>query len=387
MTIYLGTGGNDTLIGLDDIDDEFRGGLGDDILVGGGSAFDWASYTDAPSAVTVNLATGTSTGGGDSDTLDGIEGVYGSSHNDIVIGDDNDNSLDGGDGDDWLVGGLGNDILYGGKGFDWVDYSNAASSVTLNLSTFSPGTSSGGEDNDTLYGFEAVMGSDYNDNIAGNILSNVLNGGSGNDKLNGGIGVDTLIGGSGNDTFLIDNTGDIVNENFNEGTDKVNSKVTYTLPENVENLTLKGTLAINGVGNDLANKLTGNSAANQMSGGAGNDILNGGAGVNTLAGGTGKDIFRFTTTGHIDVITDFTVIDDTIQLEKDIFTAFTTIGTLAMSHLIIGTQALDANDFIVYDNVAGTLLYDADGNESGIAIQIAILGNGLNITNADIVVI
>jgi len=60
-------------------------------------------------------------------------------------------------------------------------------------------------------------------------------------------------------------------ENLNEGTDTVQSSVTYTLGANVENLTLTGSAAINGTGNDLNNVLTGNSAANVLTGGAGND--------------------------------------------------------------------------------------------------------------------
>ena len=66
-------------------------------------------------------------------------------------------------------------------------------------------------------------------------------------------------GGPGNDTYLVDNTGDVVTENSNEGTDTVQSSITYTLGANVENLTLTGTAAINGTGNALDNVLFGNS--------------------------------------------------------------------------------------------------------------------------------
>ena len=47
-------------------------------------------------------------------------------------------------------------------------------------------------------------------------------------------------GGPGNDTYLVDNAGDVVTENFNEGTDTVQSSLTYTLGANVENLTFTG---------------------------------------------------------------------------------------------------------------------------------------------------
>ena len=48
--------------------------------------------------------------------------------------------------------------------------------------------------------------------------------------------------------------------------------------DNVENLTLTGSDAIDGTGNDLDNVLTGNSAAKTLDGGAGADTLLGGAG-------------------------------------------------------------------------------------------------------------
>jgi hypothetical protein len=38
----------------------------------------------------------------------------------------------------------------------------------------------------------------------------------------------------------------------NEGTDVIQSSVTYTLTDNVENLTLTGSAAINGTGNILS---------------------------------------------------------------------------------------------------------------------------------------
>ncbi|MBA3755275.1 MAG: calcium-binding protein [Nitrosomonas sp.] len=250
-----------------------------------------------------------------------------------------------------------------------------------------------------------ATGNSQNNIITGNNAANQLNGDSGNDTLNGGAGDDTLtgwlgadsmLGGLGNDTYLVENAGDVVTEILNQGTDTVSSRLTYTLPINVENLTLTGTSAVNGTGNGQNNIITGNNVANQLNGGAGNDTLNGGAGndvlngetgTNTLTGGTGNDIFKFTTTAHIDTITDYNVANDTIQLENAVFTALTTTGTLAFSQFRIGTQALDANDFIIYNNVTGALLYDANGNGAGAAVQIATIGVGLAMTNVDILVV
>jgi Ca2+-binding RTX toxin-like protein len=83
----------------------------------------------------------------------------------------------------------------------------------------------------------------------------------------------------------------VVTEQLNEGTDTVQSAVTYMLGANVENLTLTSGAAINGTGNSLNNVLIGNSASNTLTGGAGNDTLDGGVGNDTLVGGAGNDTY------------------------------------------------------------------------------------------------
>jgi len=232
-----------------------------------------------------------------------------------------------------------------------------------------------------------LLGMAGNDVLQGGAGNDTLDGGAGNDTLRGWSGVDTMIGRGGNDSYFVENAGDIVTEGLNAGIDNVSSRLTFTLPANVENLVLTGASAINGTGNGLANVITGNSAVNQLNGGSGNDTLDGGNGTDVLTGRAGNDIFKFTTKGHTDTITDYNVVSDTIQLENAVFTALTTTGTLGASQIRVGEQALDANDFIIYNNVTGALRYDADGAGAGVAVQIATIGIGLNLTNADIVVI
>ncbi|MFH1159137.1 MAG: type I secretion C-terminal target domain-containing protein, partial [Pseudomonadota bacterium] len=114
-------------------------------------------------------------------------------------------------------------------------------------------------------------------------------------------------------------------EASSEGTDIIQSSVTYTASSNVENLTLTGSSAINGTGNTLDNVIIGNSGANTLSGGSGNDALYGKDGLDTLTGGDGADIFVFeaaTAYNNIDVISDFsTGAGDAIDL-SDLLTSY-----------------------------------------------------------------
>ncbi|ESQ90951.1 hypothetical protein ABAC460_07690 [Asticcacaulis sp. AC460] len=163
-----------------------------------------------------------------------------------------DNLLDGGAGIDTMKGGLGNDtyvvsiasdqvLEYAGEGTDLVQ---SACSLTLGANL----------ENLTLTGANAV-------NATGNSLNNVLTGNSATNNLSGGAGDDTYIVGAG----------DIVVESTGNGTDTVQSDITWSLAANVENLVLTGANAVNGTGNTLNNSLTGNSAANILSGGLGDD--------------------------------------------------------------------------------------------------------------------
>ena len=124
---------------------------------------------------------------------------------------------------------------------------------------------------------ENVNGSHYGVNtIVGNDADNTFD-------VRIGIysGANTLTGGKGNDTYLIHSAQDVVIENLGEGSDTVLASVTYTLPANVENLTLTGTAAIDGTGNGLNNVISGNAGDNTLIGGAGGDTLDGGAGIDT----------------------------------------------------------------------------------------------------------
>jgi Ca2+-binding RTX toxin-like protein len=148
--------------------------------------------------------------------------------------------------------------------------------------------------NDTFTGTggqDIINGEGGNDTLNGGAEDDQLIGGAGNDMLTGGTGADTMTGGAGDDIFQVENAGDVVVENANEGIDQVRASITYTLGANVENLQLTGAAAINGTGNGLNNVIVGNSAANVLSGLGGDDTIQGGGGADTYIGGTGNDIY------------------------------------------------------------------------------------------------
>ena len=459
-------------------------------------------------------------------TLDGGAG------NDVLVGGEGNDTIIGGTGNDTMTGGIGNDI-YEVDSLADVVVENAAEGTDLvrafvnnvNLATLSANV-----ENLTLMG-AVVSGT-------GNALNNILTGNASSNTLDGGVGADTMIGGAGNDTYIVDNVGDVVTESAGQGTDTIQSSITYSLAlyADVENLTLTGVAAINATGNAEANTLTGNGAANtlvggagndilsggngndvlvggtgvdtllggngvdtfvfnlgdsglvagqrdlisdfargtdfvdlssfggslnfvngsltaanqvavslngsntlvqvsgadlnpvltfevagtqamsivdfigvyvppvtyigtagadiwtgtggndtaygnagndRLNGGAGNDILSGGLGTDTLIGGVGSDTFVFDTAPNSvtnrDTISDFNAAADKISLSRSIFTSLTPTLALDPTMFVVGTRALDANDYIIYNSANGLLSYDADGNGAGAAIQFALL--------------
>ncbi|MFB0873316.1 MULTISPECIES: calcium-binding protein [unclassified Sphingobium] len=377
--LFTGTGAYTAYQGGDGNDRYVAGGGFD--LFDGGEGVDSVSFAGYASGVTVDLAAlGLYEGDLRRITLTNVENVQGTRYDDRLTGNGAANLLTGGlgadnivggAGDDVIEGGYGSDILTGGPGIDTLSYENARTGVVVSLATTGP-QSTRGAGIDTVSGFENLRGSNSADVLIGDNRGNVISGLDGADRM---------IGLGGDDHYYVDNVGDQVVERIGRGHDTVHSGVSYTLPDNVEALVLLGGRAIDAFGNGYDNVLVGNRGNNILRGDDGNDVLTGGAGI---------DYFVFDTApgaGNIDQITDFSMADDTISLNPNIFFSIEPAGTLAAGAFQSGAVATEADDRILYDGASGNIYYDADGNGAGAAVLFAQVTARTALSNADFVVI
>ena len=368
----FGLGGNDIIFGLGggnsidggNGDDTILGGLGNDVIHGGAD-IDTASYSDFNQGVTVGVQGGPGSGGtAQGDTLDSIENLTGSGHNDFLMGDGQKNvlsglgeqdtlkgyggndTLNGGSGHDTLRGGEGGDVLNGGAGKDTADYSGSNEGVIVTLIYDS--AAYGHAEGDDLNSIEHLTGSAHADQLAGNNAANVLEGGDGpdilkgyggddtllggghnndlsgmdgndtleskggQDKLDGGAGDDEMTGGKGNDEYIVDSAGDLIDENFDSGYDEAFTSVSYDLGENTDVETLRTTNDIGAV----AISLTGNWMDNYLRGNAGTNVLDGVTGDDVMSGLNGNDTY------YVDSVSD--VIAENAGLGSDVVRSSTT---------------------------------------------------------------
>ncbi|QYK42909.1 MAG: hypothetical protein KF887_07375 [Paracoccaceae bacterium] len=433
--ILLGGDGNDLIEGGAG-NDTLRGGPGGDLL-NGGDGTDFADYGTAKGGVTVNLAAPErNRGEAVGDRYISIENIIGSAKNDRLTGDGLANmisagkgrdTLEGGGGTDTLFGGEGNDLFittgesidaesYGGDGDDTFVFSNAFYSgnifggagtdhvdvsayvgftiaVDLAAGTYDDGflramvdieNVTGGTGNDTLGGSAA------NNRLIGGAGDDLLSGEAGNDTLDGGAGFDTMLGGAGNDLYIVNSLSDRVFETTTTtstvdagGIDTIQSSVSFNLnatvgTQYVERLTLTGTQNINATGNDLANVLIGNARSNTINGGLGSD---------TMTGGAGADTFVFDTAPSAtnrDVITDFSVVDDTIRLDDAVFVGLAQ-GVLAASAFTANLTGLATDPLhrLIYETDTGRVFFDANGTGAGARSLIVTLAADLALTHED----
>ncbi|WP_406645684.1 CHRD domain-containing protein [Aliisedimentitalea scapharcae] len=259
---YLyGLGGGDTLEGLGGPD-----------LLDGGEGSDTASYASSGQEVSINLATGTATGGdAEGDALVSIENLIGTSRTDGLFGDANDNVLEGGDGAD---------DIQGEGGSDTASYASSDAGVTINLETEE--TTGGDATGDILVSIENLTGSTFADDLTGDDTANRLEGLDQNDTLAGLAGADTLLGGDGIDTADYSASPDAIAVDLGAGTATGGDAEDDSL-SGIENLE----------GSEFADDLRGNDDANLINGLGGDDTIEGGGGGDTLDGGTGANTLSY----------------------------------------------------------------------------------------------
>jgi Ca2+-binding RTX toxin-like protein len=229
-------------------------------------------------------------------------------------------------------------------------------------------------------------------NLTGNALAQTIYGNAGANILNGGTDTlrDTMFGYGGNDTYFIGSSTDVIVEALGGGTaDRVRASVSFVLAadDDIESLE-----ASNPAAGTVIN-LTGNALGQTVVGNAGSNILNGGLGNDTLTGLAGADSFLFNTSlnaiSNHDIITDFNIAADTIQLDNAIFQSLAVGGTLA-ANLFEATSIAGQNgaEVVIYDRFNGDLYYDSNGaaTANGL-ILFAHVANGTALTNADFFVV
>lgn len=432
-----GGGGNDTLDGGDGFD-TYIGGTGNDTYIvdtttdivtestGGGTDTVHSSVTYTLGANLENLTlTGSSA----------ISGTGNALNNSIRGNAASENSLYGGEGNDTLNGGSGEassepgantlarvDSLYGGTGDDTyiinsvyysyedVDLDGIADRTYIDTDYIIEGDNEGVDtvklsinapsysqpiyhlhfnvENLILTGSSDISG-------GGNTLDNIVTGNSGSNSLYGDQGNDLLQGGGGNDELT-----DLYYSNF-RGSISIRQGGADTMLGGAGEDTLYGL-----DGNDYLSGDNGNDTLlgdgfyqndvpvdtyglDTLTGGNGNDYLVGGNLNDTLTGGAGADTFGYTTLSDgLDIITDFVVADDTIQVSASGFSDELTPGVvITTNQFVLSTAAVDDSDRFIYDQNTGALFFDVDGTGTAGQVQFASLSTGLALTNADIVVV
>ncbi len=273
-----------------------------------------------------------------------IESLFGSAHDDTLVGSRGGNGLwsyygddvlDGGEGNDYLAGGGGADVLIGGDGIDAAIYFSSDEGVEVDLEngtgrggfaegdTF-PGrqtmeyTDPAGEtreievpDIENLYGSflhdDILIGARNSNRLIGYKGDDELDGRGGHDLLEGREGADVLRGGAGNDLSSYAHSDEAVEVRLHNGVARGGDAEGDTYPgrKTVEYVTPAGETRqievpdiedlIGSAHDDILegahgpNRLGGYRGDDELDGREGDDWLDGGPGADLLRGGEGND--------------------------------------------------------------------------------------------------
>lgn len=387
----------DDRVGGDAGEDLVDGGSGDDVLrftsgedtLIGGEGRDYLNLNDLPfdtGPVTVDLGKKTFTIAGDTVKFSSVEGIVGGSTNggDRYVGNDADNFFAPQGFDQEVDGRGGHDRLIFYRHDSFFGFATRDTSVTLDAAKGVAGV---------FFETEAVKFENI-ESFAGSHSNDSLLGSNRDEEFLPLQGFDTVDGGGGTDTVSFEleqvvpdssvtKQGAAVDLAKNKSVDTAGGIDTIKNFENVTGSTLGDTL----LGDGEANVLLGLAGADTLAGRKGNDVIDGGLGEDRLKGDAGRDIFVFSSelgAKNVDAILKFSIRNDTIELHRDVFGGLKK-GALDDDAFVLGGEAKDAEDRIVYDAKSGALLFDADGKGGDDAVRFAQMKPGLELTEKDFV--
>ncbi|MBR1212046.1 VCBS domain-containing protein [Bradyrhizobium sp. JYMT SZCCT0180] len=381
----IGSNHNDTFYGSDNplfTYETFEGRAGDDYIDGRGG-FDQVNYNNNPvttSGIVIQLANGVVTGDASvgTDTLRNVEAARGTIFDDIFdatgFGSVGANvGYNGGFND--FGGAAGNDTIIG-NGSTRLNYQSAASSVSVDLETSTPGTTNGvtvagvatsaTEGTDSFTGVNAVQGSMFGDTLLGSSFGNTLTGLGGNDFIDGRGGFDT----AGYNSLSTVTSG--VTVDMGAGTASGDASIGTDTLRNIE--AVQGTMLADnydasGYGAMGAlNFSSSNGTFNQFEGLGGNDVITGNNNTRLVytnaTSGVTVDFAAGTATGDASVGTDT-------------FTGVNSVNGSAFGDTLLGSAngdvflGLAGNDLNNGRGGFDTALYAGFNTTGGVSVDMA----------------
>jgi Ca2+-binding RTX toxin-like protein len=268
-------------------------------------------------------------------------------------------------GNDSLTSNTGIDTLVGGSGNDTFVINNVGDIVQDTSTTAS---------NTAQSSVNYALAANVNTLVLGGTAALQGTANSGADTLISNSGIDTLVGGSGNDTFIVNNALDVVQDTSTSASNSIQSSVSYTLPTNVNALTLTGTASLSAGGNTAANVITANS---------GNDTLIAGSGVATLIGGSGNGTFVVNNVS--DVVQDSsTTASNTIQASVSYALAANVNNLVLTGSANLTGTANSGNDTLASNSGADTLV-GGSGNDTFVVNNIGDVVQDSSATASNII--
>ncbi|MFN7097627.1 MAG: beta strand repeat-containing protein [Gammaproteobacteria bacterium] len=285
------------------------------------------SFAGSTAIVTVNVAAGTATGQG-SDAFSGVESFIGSTLNDIFN----------------ASGAAGNQTFDGNSGVDTVNYSTDATGVTVDLFSSTNTAVGSAIGTDTLINIENAVGGTGNDTFISNSANNAFTGGAGSDWVDyshaaTGITVSLVTGTvTGDGTDVLTTIENITGSAFNDriASDNTTNNNTFVGGAGSDTLSYAAAAAALSI-NLLTGTITGRgtdivSSIENVTGGSGADTFVGDANSNTFIGGAGSDVVNYSSAAGA-IIANMVTGDVSIAGESN--------DNISLMETVIGTSGND----------------------------------------------